>query len=555
MLRTLILSLATLAAPLALADPVPAPRLGAATNFGQAWAPDMLDGARQLPVTDFRDAVYWRAIEKTNGRYDFSGARRSYPDRLEQQGAGMSLTVNNGHPGYDNGHTPITPEAVAAFARFAVAALDRFPAIHTVEVGNEMNSDTFVSGPGWDTDLTTRAVSYTALLAETARAVRARHPEVRILGGAAHSIPLFWFEALFDAGAAAHMDALVIHPYGVAPEDLRALVGQLHTLPDAAGMPIEVTEFGHEDATIAPAHLLKNYCQMALAGVDRVIWYPLNPRGDGLAALLSPEGEVTPVGRTYQIIARDLAAGMVHDIAPDAFTYGCQFGANAMVLWGEPRGVTLVGDDIRVLDPEGTPVARDGLRLSMDRPLIVLRENEPLSLGTQVQLAPQQVIADSWHQFAFPGGTETDPFDRMVARGTERFALELRQGQQKNGVPWVPYLGTRMEGVLRGGAEWVLPSRPKAGPLDVVYRYQNDSARAVQMQIEVAPSSRSEDGVDLIIRRNGRDWHSQTVTEAETVRFDTVDLGAGEVLEFAIGPRATARGDVTRFRVTLRQPG
>ena len=199
---------------LALADPFAAPRLGAATNFGQAWQPQMMQAARDLPLTDFRDAVYWRDIEASDGGYQFDGKRETWPDLLPDMDAGMSLTVNNGHPRWDDGHTPHSPDAVAAFARFAAAAVTRFPAIHSVEVGNEMNSATFVSGPGWDGDLERRAISYTALLAETARQVRAARPGTRILGGAAHSIPLAWFQALFGAGAAAHMDALVIHPDG-----------------------------------------------------------------------------------------------------------------------------------------------------------------------------------------------------------------------------------------------------------------------------------------------------------------------------------------------------
>lgn len=524
------------------------PALGAATNFGQSWQPDMLSASKQVPVTDFRDAVYWRDIERTPGAYDFDGPRRNWPDHLPALGAGMSLTVNNGHPAYDGGHTPLSPEAVAAFAKFAATTVTRFPAIHSVEVGNEMNSDTFVSGPGWDTNLQNRAQSYTALLAETARAVRTARPEIRILGGAAHSVPLAWFEALFAAGAALHMDALVIHPYGVAPEHLGALIGQLRTLPEAVDMPIQVTEFGHEDAAQAPDYLLKSYCLMALSGVERVIWYPLNPRGDGLEPLVDAQSNITPVGRTYMLLSDLRGAGSIAPIAPDPFTYGCTFGDAAAVLWGAPRQVTL-RDGVRALDALGDPLSAD-LRLSREAPIVLLADTD---IQTAFTLAPQTVLADSVDQFAFDG--TGDPFERLVVSRQGAAKLEPRPGQQKNGVPWVPYMASSWDGVLRAGADWVLPSAPSNGPLSVSYRYRAPARQEAELMVHIAPSNRSEDGVDLIIRLGGEVLRAGRITDATTVGPIPLRLRRRDLLEVLVGPGETARGDVTQLRVTLHQPG
>lgn len=548
-MRLAALALATaLALPGGLAaQAVEPPALGAATNFGQSWQPDMLSASKHLPVTDFRDAVYWRDIERGPGTYDFDGPRRNWPDRLPALGAGMSLTVNNGHPDYDGGHTPLSPAAVEAFARFAATATTRFPAIHTVEVGNEMNSDTFVSGPGWDTDLQTRAQSYTALLAETARAVRAARPEVRILGGAAHSVPLAWFEALFAAGAAPHMDALVIHPYGVAPEQLGALIGQLRTLPEAADMPLQVTEFGHEDAAQAPAHLLKSYCLMALSGVERVIWYPLNPRGDGLEPLVDAGGNMTPVGQTYRMLSDLRNAGQIAPIAPDPFTYGCTFGDTAAVLWGAPRGVTL-RDGVRALDAVGDPLPN--LRLSREAPIVLLADADIQAAFT---LAPQTVLADSIDQFTFDGAG--DPFERLVVSRKGTASLEPRPGQQKNGVPWVPYMASSRDGILRAGADWVLPSAPANGPLGVAYRYRAPGRQEAELMVHIAPSERSEDGVDLIIRLGDQVLRADRITGETVVGPILLRLRRRDVLEVMVGPGETAKGDVTKLRVTLHQPG
>jgi hypothetical protein len=81
------------------------------------------------------------------------------------------------------------------------------------------------------------------------------------------------------------MDAMVIHPYDVRPEQLVRQIALLRReVPTAAEMPVAVTEFGLADAQAAPAYLMKSYCQQAVAGVNLAVCYPLFPAGDGLAA-------------------------------------------------------------------------------------------------------------------------------------------------------------------------------------------------------------------------------------------------------------------------------
>jgi len=537
------------------ADPMSAPVLGAASNFGQGWQPRMFQASQGIPINDFRDAVYWKLIEQADGRYHYETDRTGYPERLGPLGAGMSLTVNNGHPAYDRGHTPQSPEAIAAFAQFAAKTIERFPSIHSVEVGNEMNSDTFVSGPGWDGDLQTRAASYAALLKATAQQVKKANPSVRILGGAAHSIPLSWFQALYENGVGEYMDALVIHPYTVPAEQMRRQIELLRQVPGVGDIPIEVTEFGTKDATAAPSHLIRNYCQMGLSGVTRVVWYPLNPRGDGLAPLLNKAGRPEPVGLTYQLISREFEGRPVTDFAPDPFTYACLFGDNRLVIWGEPRTLTFTATDLRAVDATGAPLDRDNLALSRDEPLVILSENTAIVLGENLVLGPQQVIADSVHQFAYPGTARSDPFERYVRQGGAEYALETRPGQEKNGVPWTPYLGTDRDGTARAGADWVLPSAWDSGPLEIAYRHQvKDTVRA-SIRIEITPSQRSIDGVELTVYLNGEVTDQSAVTERSNITLDPLDLSEGDVLEFVVGPGATARGDFSRFRVTILRDG
>ncbi|MDE3078654.1 MAG: hypothetical protein KGI94_01315, partial [Paracoccaceae bacterium] len=400
------------------------PVLGVATNFGQHWQPAMLAAARQLPARNFRDEVYWTDVER-NGVFSFGRMETRFPEMIATEGATMSLLVNNGNPGYDEGHTPHSADAIAAFARFAAKTVQRFPAITSVEVGNEFNSQDFVSGPVKADGLTARAMDDLRLLTAVHDAVKAVAPKVRILGGGVHSIPVGFLAPMFAAGAAQKMDALAIHTYTTPAEQLVRQIAVLRQLPGMADMPIDVTEFGEEKAAKAPGHLLRNYCQMALSGVERAIWYDLSPRGDGMTPLIDEAGQVTPVGQTYRMISGLMEGRPVQDVAPDPFTYACRFGQGALVIWGAPRAVRLATPGLRVLDDTGAPLAPAGLKLSEADPLVITGPG-PISLGRDVILGPQSVLADTFDQYAYPGipGQPQDPFDRYALMDGERLPLE-----------------------------------------------------------------------------------------------------------------------------------
>ncbi|RVT86914.1 hypothetical protein DXV76_02155 [Rhodobacteraceae bacterium CCMM004] len=538
----------TLSAP-AGAEPV-GPILSAASNFAQVWRPADLDAAAALGVRDLRDAVYWAEIERPLGRYDWSRFTRSWPALLPPRDMTMSLTVNNPHPDVDGGETPHTDAGRAAWAAFAAAAAVRFPAVHSVEVGNEMNSARFVSGPLETAPLAERAALYTALLAETARAVRAVRPEVRILGGAAHSLSLSWLGALAEAGAPAHMDALAVHPYTTDPEQLAPQVALLRALPGFADMPLEVTEFGTEDALTAADDFLRAYCQMGLVGVVRAVWYPLTARGDGLIPLMEG-GAATDVGLAYRLAAARMEGRALSDAAPDPFTYGCAYEGGALVLWGAPRSVTLA-PGVRAVDATGADWTGPPT-LSRDGVLVLLDDGAAPVLGDTVRLAPQRLRADNVDQFAYPG-QPGDPFQRVLRQSGREWPLELRPGQEKPGVPWTPYLATARDGVARAGPGWVLPSRWDSGPLDMVQRHVASEAGRQDVTLEVEVAERSEDGIDLRVTLDGADLLVRRIDGAERIVLADVARAAGSVLEVVVGPGDSARGDVTALRITLSDP-
>lgn len=499
------------------------PRLGAWSDFGQTSRPAVLAGSATLPVDMFRDEVFWDGVETDRGRYVWDNPRTTYPDLLPPMGAEMLFLVNTPHRNHDGGTTPFTEAGVQAFARYAVAALRRFPGIAMVEVGNEMNSATFAWGPGWDGPIEARAASYVRLLAATAVAVRAERPGVMVLGGAAHSVPIAWFRAVFARGAAAYMDAVVIHPYDVRPEQLARQIALLRReVPALAAMPVAVTEFGQLDAATAPAYLMKSYCQMAISGVSHAVWYPLYSSGDGLAPLMTDQG-LTAVGETFRFIRAQFEGRAVEDIAPDPFTYGCRFGGDWTVLWGEAREVAL-SPGMVAFDLGGRVLAGGVAAISPDVP-VVLRGAGGLRLG------PQAVVADSWHQFTYG---EDGPFQRVLRQGDRDIPLTMHPGQEREGVPWTPYLASDIDGFARVAAEWVQPSAPPDGAIRVVYRIT--AAQSARVAVRVVPW---DGGVSVVIRRNGRAMRADEVVQA------------GDLVEVEVGPNATGGG--AEFRITLRK--
>lgn len=529
------------------------PILGAASNFSQSWQPRALSGAESIGLTEFRDEVLWHNVEQIDGRLVFSSMRESYPSMLRARGAGMVLLVYTGHPNWESGHLPLSPEGQAAFARYTARIVERFPHIHTVEVGNEFNSHVFASVERWPTDLSARAQAYVRLLEATENAVQKVNPDIRIVGGAAHSIPLAWIEAVMEHGGGKHMDAFVIHTYTTEPEHLYRQIMLMRQVPGLETMPIEITEFGTTNAEDTPGYLLRNYCQMALSGVTRAVWYPFSPRGDGLIPLLEASGEPTGVGRAYRLIRDNFEGKEAVSIAPDAFTYGCKFGESVAIVWGAPRNIEILSETVKVFDQEGAP-ANGQLQLSRTAPLVLVDSTSQVPIEEQFTLAPQSVLADSYDQYFYQDRPDTEVFDRFVEHRGERVEFEFRPGQQTNGVPWTPYLGISQDGSVRMTPEWAMPSSWGADdPFEIVYRYVSPNAQSSRVSVTIAPSEESADGVLISVRLNQKIEHQVAVTSEKTLVFENIALGQSDKLDVVLGPNRNSKGDFSTLRVTIER--
>jgi len=534
-----------------------APALGAASSFGQTRSPRLVRGAATIPVTDFRDEMYWSRIERPDGSFQFDSFMTAFPTMIAVTNARMSFLAGGTHPAYDGGETPYTGRGIDAFGRMAAQVVLRFPAITSVEVGNEFNSQDFVSGPVANEDLFLRAVAYVRILKSTFRQVKSARPQTEILGGSVLGIPGDYIGKLFSLGAADFMDALTLHPYTTSPEQIRRQIDVLRRIDGMKDMPIHVTEYGDPKPATAPAKLLKGMCQMGLAGVTRLVWYPLNERGDGMTALLDARGAKTAMGRAYGFIQSTLAGRPLTDASPDAFTYGCLFGSDILVIWGEPRGVSLTGP-AEVLDATGAIIPQENLQLTMDRPLLI-RAKTAIVLGQNVRLENLRILADSQHQFAYPVAgapwPDNDPFQRLTRRQGIETPMKTNRGQDGPGSLWTPYLDNPADGYVRLTDSFLRPGGTGKTPVDVVHRYVVPKTQTLEIRANWSVRQVQGDGVLVTVSINGKTLAQQVVASGAGFSFTYPDLMAqkGDLLEFSVGPNGNADGDVTDFRIIISQ--
>ncbi len=222
---------------------------GVMTHFAQGWDTDIMPLIARAGIASIRDEQYWDSIEKRPGKYVFPDQFSQYmakAARLKLQPF-IPLTFENDR--YDDGMTPFSAPAIAAYARYAQAVLLHYGAqIRAVEIWNEFNGS-FAKGPA-DKD---RPFSYARILKAAYDSIKKVRPDVTVVGGATVLIPLPYLESLFEHGALDSMDALSVHPYSEFPESVEYELSDLHALiarfNHGKQKPIWATEIGKQANT------------------------------------------------------------------------------------------------------------------------------------------------------------------------------------------------------------------------------------------------------------------------------------------------------------------
>lgn len=532
------------------AAPTPT-RLGAASNFSQGWNADTGQSALDLPLRRIRDSIRWQDVERNPGTYNFDKPATTWPDHVTDSGTRITLTLNWGNPLYDNGDTPHSPEALAAFGRFAAAVVKRFPQIDTLEIGNEINSANFVSGTVKDAGIAERGQYHLAMMRAAAEAVHAVRPNVVVLGGATHSLPAGFLWPLLDLPGAGAIQGLAVHPYTTPIDQLPAQIGFLRRHRLAAGLPLYVTEFGSQNPQRAADDLMRGYATLATLGTAEIDWYPFNDRGDGLVPLIMRDGSITGAGKAFRFIQSRLSRLAARDASPDPFTIVRSFGPNIEVMWGAKRMVSVDPGKVSIYDATGIRVDPEDLVLSEDRAFLLVG-SEPLDSGTLVRFGCQALIADSFYQFGYPlDGASQAPeatFARFVSSGGRELPFQVLPGQQRAGVPWTPYLGRADMSNVRLMADTMLPATGPGGA--IVHRYAVAHDGRLHLAAEFTPSSDSADGITVEAAQDGQVIVSRSGTAPVNIDLH-MKVRKGQSLTLAVGPGGNARGDTTRYRIRI----
>lgn len=158
-------------------------------------------------------------------------------------------------------------------------------------------------------------------------------------------------------------------------------------------------------------------------------------------------------------------------------------------------------------------------------------------------------MADSYDQFSY--GVEADGFDRYVMDGKRRVALVAMPGQEEYSRPWTPYLAEKGNPMVRLQADTLLPGGNAGHPVAIVQDWHAPGAMKVRAKVTLEPAKRSDDGITLRITLNGKLLHEAVVTGLVTWESAPLTVAKGAVLSLSVGPNRNARGDVTRYRITL----
>lgn len=251
---------------------------GVGTHLGYAtWGTAMLPLVDLSGVSEIRDSIPWSKVEPTSGTYTFDyGA--GYMRELGADGIAPLLNVHGPNRNYDDGLTPYTPDAIAAFVRYAQQLLKHYgPQMRWVEVWNEYNGG-FSDGPRKKS-----VDNYDKILRATYQGVKDLRPDVTVVAPATSGVPMGWLEDLFALGALDHMDAVSVHPYRwpVPPESLAQQMGQLEALikryNGGKPKPIWITEIGWPTGSAygtterqQAEYLARTYALALSAGVQKI---------------------------------------------------------------------------------------------------------------------------------------------------------------------------------------------------------------------------------------------------------------------------------------------
>jgi polysaccharide biosynthesis protein PslG len=227
--------------------PLPLPGLPSAMGVNIHFNDPRPGEMEQLAAAGFRwirQDFAWAGIEREKGRYDFSEYERLLA-ALKPYHIRPIFILDYGNDLYEQG-SPRNPEARAAFARFAAAAVVHFKNRGILwEMWNEPNGGFW--SPRANVD------EYIALALATGKAIREAAPDEWYIGPGVSGMDFGFMERCFQAGLLQYWDVVSFHPYrNTPPETAAADYRRLREIiaryaPPGKTVPILSSEWGYSE--------------------------------------------------------------------------------------------------------------------------------------------------------------------------------------------------------------------------------------------------------------------------------------------------------------------
>lgn len=229
--------------------------------------------------------VGWHHVEREPGKYDFTKYDLLMSE-LDAVGLRAMLILDYGNVHYtgDQKTAPTTPEARAAFGRFAAATVAHFKGRGVLwEIYNEPNNKAYWK-PAPD------GATYATLAIETARAIKAVAPDEVLCGPGLAGIDKPFLEKALDGGLLNVIDAVTVHPYRqTAPETFAAELADVRGMikdhvPAGKDVPVIAGEWGYPVVWVDTPTQVNYLARQMLYGLsERLplnVWYDWR-RGGG----------------------------------------------------------------------------------------------------------------------------------------------------------------------------------------------------------------------------------------------------------------------------------
>ena len=512
-------------------------KLGVQTHFEQGWGLHWAGIAADLGAPLIRDEIGWVEAEPARGQYDFSIAD-PYMREIAAQGMEPLIVWTDTNPIYDGKQTPYSDDGRAGLANYLDAMLTHYAGTLTrIEIGNEVNSGNFLSGPFKED--TPRALA--ATVRAVAQRLKPRHPDVEIMCAGTNAISLQFLRAFFRHGGLEDCDAISIHPYRRHPENVDLEIEDLRALMREMGgeKPIQVTEFGKwvEDPAESAVYMVKMVAMLAAAGIDEAFWYALvdEPWWPNMG-LMTPKRAEKPAAKAFRFLQTKLLP--LGRPVPRSVTRAArifEYGAGeAFVFWGVDGAVEITGE-AAFYDATGKPVPRP-TRLT-ETPVIALGQ------GLELRVVTEAPIADSLYQYGTP------PWSYFARRpGIGLTPLKTMEGR------WSSYRGAPDLLPLRITDQGISTARFSDGPYHAVERFTAAAPGRYRVQGWWQASKDSEPSQILVTRNGTSIAEGRTGTEKFQLAPLDVTLEAGDRLEFEVAPAGPDGDGSVRRRIRIDGP-